>query len=190
MSQHADLLKLLLPAIAYDRTGPALSAEIAAEGAQLDAYQAAVQALLLEIDPRTTDVLLPDWERVYGLPDACCGAGDTIAERRVYLVAKIAATGGLSRPYFLNLAAVLGYQDTTITKFVPTSCEMACDGALRDEPWRLAWRVNLPHEGDNHTFFQVGSACSDPVDVYLTGPLECVFGRLKPAHTFVLFTYQ
>lgn len=190
MRTHADLLKLLLPAFAYDKSGPALSAEIAAEGARLDAFQSFTQALLLETDPRTTDLLLPDWERVYELPDACGNDADTVEERRAYLVAKVAETGGLSKPYFEDLAAVLGYQDTAITSFVPTNCEMSCESPLLDEVWRLAWRVDLPHEGDNHGFFRADSSCTEPVDYYLTGKLECVFTRLKPGHTYVLFTYK
>jgi uncharacterized protein YmfQ (DUF2313 family) len=190
MSLHANLLKLLLPAFAYDKSGLALSAEIAAEGAQLDAFQAMVDALLLETDPTTTDVLLPDWERVYGLPDACTAAGATVAQRRAYLVAKVAEQGGLSKSYFLNLAVLLGYANTTITTFRPTSCEASCEVPLCDEPWRFAWVVNLPHEGDNHSFFRADSTCTEVVDYYLVGTLECLFMRLKPAHTYVLFTYQ
>lgn len=190
MSAHADLLKLLLPPVAYDRTGVALSAEIAAEGAQLDAFQALMATLLLETDPRTTDVLLPDWERVYGLPDACVGAGSTVEQRRAYLAAKVAETGGIARTYYENLAVVLGYPETTIKGCKPTSCEMSCDSPVRDETWRFAWTVNIPHQTDNHGFFRADSSCTDAVDYYLMGVLECVFMRLKPAHTHVLFTYQ
>lgn len=190
MSGHASLLKLLLPPIAYDKNGPVLSAEIAAHAAQLDAFQQLVDALMVEIDPRTTDLLLTSWERVYGLPDACVGAGATLQERRTYLAAKVAETGGLSKPYFERLAQVLGYQDTTIAAFQPCHCEMSCEAALRDEPWRLAWEVNLPNEGDNYAVFRADSPCTDPVDYYLVGTLECLFSRLKPAHTLLLFTYR
>lgn len=190
MSAHADLLKLLLPPVAYDKSGLALSAELLAEGTRLDEYQAFIEALLLETDPRTADVLLSDWERVYGLPDACAGFGATLAERRANLVAKVAETGGLSRPYFENLAAVLGYVDTTITTFKPIGCESTCEAPVVDDPWRFAWSVNLPHEGDNYTSFHADSVCTDAVDYYLVGLLECVFMRLKPAHTYVIFTYQ
>lgn len=194
MNKHAELLKLLLPPVAYDRTGVALSAELEAEGTQLDAFEAFVTALMDEIDPRTTTMLLPDWERVYGLPDGCGAGGDangaSIEQRRAYLVAKIALGGGLSKSYFEQLAVSLGYQDTTIMPCPPITCESSCESAFYDDIWRLVWRVNLPHEGDNYTVFRADSACSEPVDLYMTGLLECTFMRLKAAHTYVIFTYQ
>lgn len=190
MGAHADLLKLLLPAMAYDKSGVALSAEISAEAAQLDTFQAFVAALLIETDPRTTSVLLPDWERVYGLPDACGVLGATLEERRAQLVAKVGGGGGLSLEYFVNLAVVLGYEDVTITALRPTGCESLCDGSLRTEISRLAWTVNLPHEGDNHSVFRANSVCTASLDFYLVGLLECSFVRIKSAHTFLLFTYN
>lgn len=190
MTTHAELLKLLLPPVSYDKTGLALSAALMAEGARLDAFMTVVDTLLLETDPRTTDLLLDDWERVYGLPDTCGVAGGTLDERRARLAAKVAETGGLSRTYFEHLAEVMGYADTTVASIRPASCEMSCEVGLYDEPWRQVWTVNLPHEGDNHSFFRADSGCTEAVDYYLVGMAECVFPRLKPAHTLVQFTYN
>ncbi|OFJ46389.1 hypothetical protein BA896_021780 [Janthinobacterium lividum] len=190
MGLHANLLKLLLPPVAYEKTGPTLSAEIFAEGKQLDDYQAMVEALLPETDPRSTTALLPDWERVYGLPDECRGAADTVADRRARLATKVAETGGLSAPYFIALAAALGYTGVTITSFRPTTCEMSCEGAVRDETWRFAWQVNVPNQQNVHRFFSAESASEDPVDAYRQGPVECLFIKLKPAGSLVLFNYN
>jgi uncharacterized protein YmfQ (DUF2313 family) len=143
---HADLLKLLLPAVAYDKTGIALTAEIQAEGAQLDAFAAFIEALMDEIDPRTTTELLAAWERVYGLPDACGGADVSapIDQRRAALGGKVAAIGGLSRAYFLDLATKLGYTDTAISRSPLVTCESSCESPVRDDPrWRFVWQVNL-----------------------------------------------
>lgn len=190
MGLHADLLKLLLPAVAYEKAGPALSAEVVAEGNQLDAFQDLIEALPPETDPRSTSALLQDWERVYGLPDECRGQADTIADRRLRLVAKVAETGGLSKPYFIALASALGYTGVTITSFKPTNAEMGCEDAVRDESWRRAWQVNMPNQQNVHRLFSAESASEDPVDVYRQGPVECLIGKLKPAHTLVLFNYN
>jgi uncharacterized protein YmfQ (DUF2313 family) len=190
MGSHANLLKLLLPPVAYDKTGPALSAEIFAEGKSLDDVQSLVNALALETDPRTTSALLPDWERVYGLPDDCRGAADTIADRRIRLTTKVAETGGLSKPYFISLATALGYNGVTITSFKPTTCEMSCDGAVMDETWRFAWQVNIPNQQNVHRFFGAESSSDEPIDSYKQGPVECLFIKLKPAASRVLFNYN
>jgi uncharacterized protein YmfQ (DUF2313 family) len=109
VSTHVEYLKLLLPAVAYDKAAPQLTAELSAEGKQLDAYQADVAGLLLELDPRTTVQLLPDWERVYGLPDEGLFSANTIEQRQARLTTKVMQTGGLSKQYFQALLEQAGY---------------------------------------------------------------------------------
>ncbi|MFZ6748507.1 putative phage tail protein [Undibacterium sp. Ren11W] len=109
MNTHIDFLKLLLPPVAYDKAAQFLSTELSAEANQLDAFQASVMAMLLEIDPRTTVQLLSDWERVYGLPDQGLMTATTIAERQARLTAKVLQTGGLSKAYFQSLLEQAGY---------------------------------------------------------------------------------
>jgi uncharacterized protein YmfQ (DUF2313 family) len=79
---------------------------LAEEFARVDAR---ALALLEETDPRTVYELLADWERASGLPDGCVTAEQTIAERRAALVAKWGPAGNLSRQYFIDFAARLGY---------------------------------------------------------------------------------
>ena len=104
---HSELLKRLLPPVAYNPNAPVLSADLEAEGRALDAAQLAADQILIEADPRTTIQFFTDWERIAGLPDSCCGtdAASTLAERRARLVEKITSTGGQSRQYFIDLAA-------------------------------------------------------------------------------------
>jgi uncharacterized protein YmfQ (DUF2313 family) len=109
MSNHLNFLKLLLPQEAYDRAAPVLSSDLAAVARQLDLVQSAADALLLEMDPRTTVLLLDDWERAYGLPDGGLMAATTISERQARLTAKVQQTGGLSKPYFQSLLEQAGY---------------------------------------------------------------------------------
>lgn len=146
--------------------------------------------LLAELNPATSTELLPDWEAFVGSCDECCTTLGTLAERRVRVVAKLNEQGGLSRAYFLKLAADLGYLDTTITEFRPTNCGMHCESPVVDEYWRFVWHVNLPHQGDNQSFFRADSRCDARVDSYTFGALECQFMKLKPAHTTVIFTYE
>jgi uncharacterized protein YmfQ (DUF2313 family) len=189
MNRHADLLKLLLPPVAYDRRAPRITAEVEAVGARLDAFNAEADSLQREIDPRTASALLPDWERVYGLPDECRGAADMVADRRARLAAKVAETGGLSKSYFIGIATALGYQNVTIDRFRPTTCEASCEAALMDEAWRAAWRINVPGQQDIYRAASCESVCEEPLDAYKQGPLECLIDRLKPADSIALFNY-
>jgi uncharacterized protein YmfQ (DUF2313 family) len=80
-------------------------------------------ALLLtkESDPRSTVMLLPDWERAWGLPDLCLAEPLTIADRQNALVSRMTMLGGQSRAFFIKLAASIGYV-IRITEYAPFMC--------------------------------------------------------------------
>ncbi len=147
MSVHVEYLKLLLPAGAYDKAAPQLTVELAAEGKQLDAFQSSVASLLLEIDPRTAVQLLPDWERVYGLPDEGLFSATTIAERQARLTTKVMQTGGLSKHYFQTLLEQAGYtvlidEPRGFFAGVNTAGERIYDPAKVIWYWRVRLRRN------------------------------------------------
>lgn len=150
-----------------------------------------LQELLAEINPSTSLSLLPEWEAFVALPDECCNlTAGSPEERQRQVVSRLTDIGGLSRAYFLQIAADLGYSDTSITEFRPTHCEMTCETPVMDERFRFLWKVNLPHQNDNHTVFRADTRCDRRLDSYAFGALECQFMRLKPAHTQVIFTYK
>lgn len=187
---HADLLKLLLPPVSYDPNGPNLAAELVAEGNALDLVMAIAIQLLEEMFPNTTSALLPEWERSFGLPDACGGAvPTTLAGRRAALMAKVANRGGLSKPYFIKLAAQLGFA-ITITEFRPFVVEQSKVGdALFNDTARSTWMVHAPAVTVSE--FAVDHATvEEPLRRWGNELLECTFRRLKPPHTTVLFAYQ
>ena len=187
---HSELLKRLLPPVAYNPNAPVLSAELEAEGRALDAAQLAADQILIEADPRTTIQFFTDWERIAGLPDSCCGtdAASTLAERRARLVEKITSTGGQNRQYFIDLAAKLGYTDVSISEFRQISCEDSCDGMLYGDDWLFAWQVNV---GDYIAIHDM--TCEDPSDSPLRSwqstELQCRINKLKPAHTIALMNW-
>lgn len=190
-----DILRILqqfLPqGLAWPRAlSSVLSKLLRSAGALYEQLDLRLQELLLELNPATATELLTEWEDFTRVIDDCCVVPGTIEERRARVVLKLNEQGGPSIPYLLGLAEGLGYQDTTITEFRPATCEMACDGPVVTEIWRYVWQVNLPHEGDNHSFFRADSVCTDPVDAFSTGVLECRFSKIKPAHTYVIFTYE
>ncbi|WP_341893894.1 putative phage tail protein [Ferrovibrio terrae] len=143
--------------------------------------------LLEEADPRTTLELLPDWERVTGLPDPCFGTEQTVQQRRAALVAQLTATGGQDRQYFIDLAARLGYE-ITIQEFRPFRAGSLAGDPCCDEPWWFVWYVKAPL--DTYREFCAGISCAgEPIRTWGNEPLECTIRRYAPAHTLVKFSY-
>lgn len=174
-SEHyRQLLQALLPiGPAWPREHDAVMTKfilaLAEEFARLDAR---VDDLLNEIDPRTTSELLADWERAFGLPDACTVLATTTVERRQVLHEKVSRIGGATPQYFIDVAARLGFA-ITIT-----------DTGLGAH----VWQVNAPLNSIQ-TFKAGLSRAGEPLRTWGNDLLECVIIRLKPAHTRVLFAY-
>jgi uncharacterized protein YmfQ (DUF2313 family) len=170
--------------------GTVLDAVLSAMAARSEAFQARVVSLGdRESFPPAATELLGEWERSYGLPDECGGAGDSLEQRRAALLARIAETGGQSRAYFIAVAAALGFT-VTITEFRPARIGLAAIGdPIQDEPWLFTWRMNAPET--TVTPARIGlSAVGDPLQSFGNARLECAIGRIKPAHTTVLFAYS
>lgn len=142
--------------------------------------------LLEEADPRTALDLLPDWERVAGLPDPCVTGEQTIAARQGAVVRVLTGTGGASRPYFIGLAADLGY-DIEIEDYTAHTVGSDVSEPLRSIDWRWAWTVLAPEESVEE--MTVLSGVNEPLASWGNERLECVISRLAPAHTIVLFAY-
>lgn len=147
-----------------------------------------IRQLVDEADPRTTTEMLAAWERNAGLPDDCAPAGQTLVERRAALWAKIAARGGQSPGYFVGVALALGLT-ITISEFDPFVVGSACGDLIGGDAWQFAWQVNAP--AGPHTFAEAESAfagCGLEADDQPV--LECVLGKMRPAHTVAIFSYS
>ncbi len=154
--------------------------------ARLDA---AVMALIDEADPRTTYMLLADWERVAGLPDACelaFGGEQEVGQRRAALLARLTSIGGQTAAYYIAVAAAMGY-DITITEFHEHSVDDDVDAPVTSADWAFAWAVNATSTTVND--LTVDDTVDDPLAYWGNAILECVLQRIKPAHTYVVFAY-
>ncbi len=144
--------------------------------------------LIDEADPRTSFELLPDWERVCGLPDVCSEMGENLERRRDAVTAQITAAAGQSRNFFVGLARAHGYQ-ITIQEFHPFRAGSSRAGdRAQNSDWAHTWQVNAPQ---TTVFpFKAGSgAAGDRLQDWGNQKLECVIKRAKPAHTTCLFGY-
>lgn len=158
---------------------------IAQEFARVDvrAYQ-----LLNEAFPDTTNEMLPDWERVAGLPDPCSGLGASITIRRRDLIAKITSQGVTTPQNFIDFAESLGYE-ITITEFDQFRVdENAVGDPLCGEDWEYTFQVNSAL--NTITYFHVGNdTAGTALAEWGNERLECVITARKPSHTIVLFAY-
>ena len=107
---YREQLHALLP------TGPAWSPD---SGTVLDELLDAIASqmadvdqsganLLDEIRPSTTFELLPDWERVVGLPDICSVLGSTVTVRRASLLEKLVSKPTLHPSEFVRIGETFG----------------------------------------------------------------------------------
>lgn len=106
--------------------------------------EADAESLMNEIDPRTANALLPDFERVLG-PDPCGRdlGSQTLEQRQRRAHQRWIAKGGASIPYFVRMAASLGHT-IEIEEFWPSKAGVLRAGqALIAEGEQFTWRVKL-----------------------------------------------
>lgn len=195
---QARLLDLLPPGPIWPREpsgGSRLAALLLGLAEELTDAHNKILSLVDELDPRTTDDLLEDWERVAGLPDQCTPNASTltVAERRKILTAKLAAAGGQDPAYFKSLADTITGEDCEIVEYVFQVFKAgrgAAGDPLYGNAWDFWWAISIPNV--DPTSFKAGAgAAGDPL---LDLPAEifelgCLILKTKPAHTRVTFTF-
>ncbi len=142
--------------------------------------------LLVDAFPATATELLTEWELTLGLPDPCHGPSPTLEQRRDSVVQKLTALGGQSVPYFIAVAAKLGYT-ITVTEFAPYDVADDVAAAIYGTDWAYAWRVNAPSVTTDD--FDVATEVDEALRSWGNELLECVLSELKPAHTILQFAY-
>lgn len=166
---HKNVLKALVPL----EIGGALETDFTLEGTRLDDVSESAADLLLEKFPYTALLNITDWERICGL-----SATDTttLQERRNAVVAKLRAIGGLSRAYFIKLAADMGY---TITIDEPFATE-------GPHVWRITFADQPIYE------FYADQSCAEELllDWSSNTAIEGLFNELKPAHSRLITAYS
>lgn len=180
---HKNTLELLLP---VELTG-VLQNDIELEGQHLDASQTRAEDLLKEMFPDETFELLTGWERVTGLTP---GPDEPLKSRRDKVIRKLRELGGLSRQYFIDLAASMGYT-ITIDELQPFMAGLGEAGEpVYVEGVRFVWRVNV--SGQSLYYFRAGESGAGEGLLWwdVQEALENLFNELKPAHTFIIFDYS
>ena len=157
--------------------------------------------LVRESDPRMTVEMLSDWETAFGLPDSCLNEPVSIADRQRMLVLRITMEGGQSRQFMRDYASQIG-QEIEVVEHSPFTCGISECGDttyLTDSGWPR-WELGDPHmrfywtiapSKPRLTWFRCGGASELGQDHFLEigqyTDSECMFNRLKPAHTQLAF---
>lgn len=187
---YSEQLAALLPhGPAWPRSSEArVQRVLAAVSDELTRIDARVDDLIKENDPRTTSEMLLDWERNFGLPDACLTTAAGVEERRRRLHQRVSWRGGQSAAFFIDLLDSLGYPGSTITEFRPMRANSKCNAALNQGGWRYAWRVNVPVNTDVKRL-TVNGRCNEPLASFGDPGLTCLLSKYKPAHTILFVSY-
>jgi len=149
--------------------------------------------LIEEVDPRTTNELLTDWERLLGLPDECESSPEnlTIQDRRDRIVQVLTTSGSQNKQFYVDLAANFGItisvEDVNDQPPFRASRGRAGD-RLTNGDWTYAFVISAPFE--NATRFRASQSRAGDRLVDVSNPtLECLINKHKPAHTIAILTF-
>ncbi|MDA8139532.1 MAG: DUF2313 domain-containing protein [Desulfobacteraceae bacterium] len=183
--RHRNVLALLTPVT----LGPNHDADMRIEGEHLDRAQADAQQLLREMFPDTCFALLPDWERLLGLPDGCVGQLPTVAQRIAAAAAKWGEKRALSKSHLIAAAARLGYTITITSYAMRRFGQAVIGGDYTGREWAGTITVNAPAVAV-HSRGYGAAVYGEAYRTWGFTALECAIQRLRPAHVNVIFSYD
>lgn len=141
--------------------------------------------MALEMQLTHTQLLLPEYEQYFGLPE-CAGLAPTIVERRKNLITKDKLKGGLATWQIEQLAADLGFE-IKVEELWPHHCLRSCIAPIYAQLWRHTLKV---------TVLSVPNAYFTCIDTVLTRLisndariLECTLNKYKMAGKYYDFHY-
>jgi uncharacterized protein YmfQ (DUF2313 family) len=191
--QYREQLRGLLP------SGPAWDPELVPEielllqgvAVEFSRIEGRAVDLLNEMDAASVSELVPDWEAVMGLPDACLGANPAFDDRRLAVRRRLFEVGGQSPAYFIEIAVSQGYPNATITEHRAPRMGRSRFGSAHFGTWsaQFMWTLNTggrQRQGRRFGISYWGSRFgANPANA-----LECLIRRPAPAHTVVYINYD
>jgi uncharacterized protein YmfQ (DUF2313 family) len=142
--------------------------------------------------PQNTTQLLPDWERVLGLPDECtAGIAVSTTERRAAVITKLAGMAEPTPAFFQNMALDFGYA-IEIVEYFPARVGIARIGdAINGPGSEFTWAAKISAGYTQSRRALIGDTqIGDRIATWGDGSLECLLRQYKPAHTTLVFLYD
>lgn len=184
---HATVLLGLLPPVSYARNAPNIRQQAHIDGKVLDGILNQSLNVLNATFPYTSKEALSDWERVLGLTPQ----GENYQQRLASVLVKINAIGGLSIPYFIELARHIGYEINIEEPQPFRAGQNRAGDVLAIEDIIFIWNVHI--RGGNQKIWRFRasqSSAGERISSYSDMVIESIFKELKPAHTWVNFYYS
>ncbi|AUI66710.1 MULTISPECIES: YmfQ family protein [Glaesserella] len=189
---YSDVLKNLYPPISYDRNGERFVAQCEVDGNVFEVLQRSAEQVLNVIEPEKSGSMLADWERICGITT---DLSKSYSDRVRKVIIQLNAIGGLSIPYFKQIAESIGYR-IEIKEFshlqndLPNAGDIPIQNSPREHLGYM-WRVTVTNADDNITRFRAGQSCAgERLTDFGDRILEEFFKDLKPAHTYCYFAYK
>lgn len=147
--------------------------------------------LLNEMVPTGVRELLPDWERVMGLPDQCSPPAPLFWQRRSEVVRRFGAVGEQRPAYFIHIAALMGYPGARVTEHRAPRFGRSRFGVGRWGTWssQFFWILHLGQHAARGIRFGA-TVWGERFGVIPGDAIECAIRRYAPAHTVVIFKYE
>jgi uncharacterized protein YmfQ (DUF2313 family) len=159
--------------------------------AQFIVFRDMADRLYEEYDPSVTTDLIAEWETFVGIPDSCISNTDSLDQRRKNILLKLMGIEATTAKQFKDTAEAFGYSNITV--------EPAAESSATTFPYTfpivLLSEAELPftiivtmEEKYQPQVFPL----TFPITLSDPGPtiLSCLFEKLKPAHTKIIFRYK
>jgi uncharacterized protein YmfQ (DUF2313 family) len=129
----------------FDRSAGWLPATARGIARFLSRLKGRQRAFVRQMDPRTADELLDEWESSYAIePDAMA----TLEDRRDAVLAKVRSLGGNTIAYYEAVATDFGYADAVVTDAAdPFTTLSTADDVLAGGPWKVTFLVTAASQG-------------------------------------------
>lgn len=196
VSRYARLLKNLMPTGWFweskNRKGSNLSKLLNSMAEEYARIEERAYDLIKESNPSTTFELLPDWERVFGLPDECAPDETlTLQQRRQRILQLLTTRGGQNKAFYQTLASQFGF-DVDVIEVSDQPPFRAGYGRAGDRLtnglWRYAFIIQAP--ADSIVRFRAGiSTAGERLLLVQNSTLQCLIEKYKPAHAVAIFTF-
>lgn len=188
---YDQLVALLPPGPAWDvELVPEIRELLQAGSVELAREDLRISDLLAESDPATVRELVPDWERVMGLPDPCLGEKPAFEDRQLAVRRRLIEVGGQTPAFFVQLAITQGYPQATVTEHRAPRFGVARFGRSHFGTWSAQFMWTL-HTGPRRRLGRRFGASyfGERFGVNPSGALECVIRRSAPAHALEFISY-